>query len=278
MLAPIPLNGACWRIMDTFNIADFYDIGQRMTAIAHTISLGGGRDYLFHRDNSGAIVEKLLELRGHCESLGLAFSLKQIDLLVTQLQGKPGDIVGIWTKDLRPKVVTIQQGIKHELEMHVFLKIRPDLIEYYQRPNLFGDQVATAFSKVSKEIEEAGKCLALGRNTACVFHLMRVMEAGVRALGQSLGNPSLDPSKNPNWGQILGPCNDELRKAKPKRSPAWQASDVFFSEATANLLAVKDAWRNPTMHIERSYDGEEARDVFSSVRAFMRHLATELTE
>jgi hypothetical protein len=60
-----------------------------------------------------------------------------------------------------------------------FLKVDP-----------FGKEIPTQFPTARDDIEEAGKCLAFGRGTACVFHLMRIMEVGLRALGQSLSDPS----------------------------------------------------------------------------------------
>jgi hypothetical protein len=36
--------------------------------------------------------------------------------------------------------------------------------------------------------------------------------------------------------------------------------------------------RNPTMHIINSYPPDIAEEVFTAVRAFMRHLATKLSE
>ena len=114
----------------------------------------------------------------------------------------------------------------------------------------------------------------LGRD-ACVFYLMRVLEVGLRALGSSLNNPTLDPKHNPSWEAILKKCDDEL--AKPMKScPQWKTDDLFYSKATANLRAIKNAWRNPTMHVEISYEADEAEDVFNAVRGFMRHLSTKL--
>jgi hypothetical protein len=40
-----------------------------------------------------------------------------------------------------------------------------------------GEQVEIKFMSAIQDIEEAGKCLAMGRGTATVFHLMRVVEA-----------------------------------------------------------------------------------------------------
>ncbi|HTE83781.1 MAG TPA: hypothetical protein VK821_03540 [Dehalococcoidia bacterium] len=69
-----------------------------------------------------------------------------------------------------------------------------------------------------------------------------------------------------------------MDKPLGQRSPEWATDDPFFSGATAFLMAVKDAWRNPTVHVEINYDEEKALDVWNSVKAFMRHLATKLGE
>ena len=106
---------------------------------------------------------------------------------------------------------------------------------------------------------------------------MRVMEVGLRALGASLDDPGLDPKTNPTWERILARGDKELQKPLSERSPEWQKDEEFFSAAHANLRAVKDAWRNPTMHVERRYDPEEAEDVWSVVKAFMRHLSQKLS-
>ena len=42
---------------------------------------------------------------------------------------------------------------------------------------------------------------------------------------------------------------------------------------------MKVAWRNPTMHIEATYDDKEALYLLTTVEAFMQHLAANgLTE
>jgi hypothetical protein len=46
----------------------------------------------------------------------------------------------------------------------------------------------------------------------------------------------------------------------------------------ALLDAVKDAWRNPTMHIETKYTPEEASNIFATVRGFMKKVAGRMDE
>jgi hypothetical protein len=55
-------------------------------------------------------------------------------------------------------------------------------------------------------MREAGKCLALGNNTACVFHCMRIMEAALVPLGKAL---SVDPATN--WNNALNQIEKEIR-------------------------------------------------------------------
>jgi hypothetical protein len=181
-------------------------------------------------------------------------------------------------KDLVTLLKELQGRIVDETDGVIFLTIDPSNNAYYLTPNLFGERVAESFPSAIVDIEEAGKCLALGRNTASVFHLMRALEAGLRALGTSLGDPSLDANANPTWDRILKRGDAEFQKSAANRSPEWQSKGEFFSDAIANLRAVKTAWRNPTMHVIGVYDPEKALDVFNAVKGFMRHLAAELHE
>ena len=48
----------------------------------------------------------------------------------------------------------------------------------------YGPGVVESFSSAVGDMEEAVKCYSRGCSTASVFHLMRVMETGVRALGK----------------------------------------------------------------------------------------------
>jgi kynurenine formamidase len=54
--------------------------------------------------------------------------------------------------------------------------------------------------KAITDIQEASKSFAVGRFTACVFHLMRVMELGVQALGKK---PGVSNAHEIEWQKIL---------------------------------------------------------------------------
>jgi len=67
---------------------------------------------------------------------------------------------------------------------------------YFAGEPLFGEAVENAFPDVSYDIAEAGKCRAFGRWTATVMHLMRVLEAGLAALGRHVGVEPADSCLN----------------------------------------------------------------------------------
>ena len=156
-----------------------------------------------------------------------------------------------------------------EMESHIYLTVEPKLVPYYDEPNLFGEGVFNKFPMSTFDIEEAGKCLALGRGTAAIFHLMRIMEVGLNSLADRL---QLSRSSNRTWDAILSKCDAEAQKKFQDKTTEWRDNEEFYSGAAAMLRQVKNAWRNPTMHIDRKYTDEEARDIFTHVRGFMRHL------
>jgi hypothetical protein len=137
--------------------------------------------------------------------------------------------------------------------------------QYYSTPMLFGEDVFNKFSRTIVDIEEAGKCLALGRYTATVFHLMRVMEAALQEFGNKLGVPFVTIKQ---WQNILDEANKAI-KAMDHRLPLTKA----YAELAAHLYNVKVAWRNKVMHPKETYTEEEAEDIIRNVRTFMVNLA-----
>jgi hypothetical protein len=169
----------------------------------------------------------------------------------------------------------MNEDLSDELRGRMFYYVNPVNAERYEKPLATWTEVVAKFD-VAIDVEESEKCAAVGRHTASVFHLMRVVEVGLRALGASLNDESLNPKLNPTWDRILSRCDSELKKPYKDRGPEWRSDEQFFSAATATLRAVKDAWRNPSLHVEKDYNEEQAADVRQAVRAFMRQLATKL--
>lgn len=153
--------------------------------------------------------------------------------------------------------------VDHFEERMVLLVDERKTHAYKNAGSLFGFEVWDTFPTSDRDIEESGKCLALNRNTACVFHLMRAMEAALRALADKISATVQDSNGQfLAWGVIVANIKDKL----PNLSREW-------TEAHNLLWGVGKAWRNTTMHPAETYTDEEAETLFNAVRGFMRHLA-----
>ena len=144
---------------------------------------------------------------------------------------------------------------------------------------IFGNEVHVKFPKEGAfEIDEAAKCLGLARPTASVFHLMRTMEVGIKALSRCLSIPDpIKPSER-NWGKMLGNIKGELAKRWPNSADRVHGDGQFFEAVYGLLEGVKNPWRNATMHVENKYTDDEAEHIFFAVRAFMTKLASRCDE
>lgn len=70
-----------------------------------------------------------------------------------------------------------------ELSSAWFLMIPADRRFVYEQPNpIFGEVVYNVFPDARRDIAAAGRCYALDEWTACVMHLMRALEFGLRWL------------------------------------------------------------------------------------------------
>ncbi|HWN42015.1 MAG TPA: hypothetical protein VNW71_07310, partial [Thermoanaerobaculia bacterium] len=118
------------------------------------------------------------------------------DLFVAHGLPRSADILLEWTgQDVRSRKLTpetvmsdLQRSIERELRSNLFLHVGENERRYYEGRHQFGEGVAAAFPSAVIDIEEAGKCYALSRYTACVFHLMRVMESALRVLASTLND------------------------------------------------------------------------------------------
>ena len=75
----------------------------------------------------------------------------------------------------------------------------------------------------------------------------------------------------PNWDATL-------KAIKTKTDSIEDREEMIkYERICERFLSVKTVWRNPSMHIERSYNQEQAREVFDAMKAFIHSLAVELS-
>jgi len=209
-------------------------------------------------------VAALAELAREVDRLKLDSARKQLERIKLAIVGDESQRLPL--SAVQPMVRELHQRMCDELDGRFFLFLPTENVPLYRQSGpLFGADVEAKFPEMSEDIAEAGKCLALNRGTAAVFHLMRTMEIAVQRFGANLG-VALATEKN--WQNILDEINKAL-KGLDQKLPQTKA----FAEASAHLYNVKLCWRNAVMHPKQTYTPDEARSLYEAVRVFMRDLA-----
>lgn len=219
------------------------------------------------------LIERTTKMQNLCDECGLPHSGDQFSRINDKLSwGK----YPISYAELSAMLPEAMNRIEDETSRHVVMMIEPDFLKYFSDPQFFDSQdantnkVSVQFPSAAEDIAESGKCLACGRATACVMHLNRVVEAGLKALAGALGSGSQN-----DWGKYLSEIDKELLQ-RIQQSGARTSEEQFYSEAQITIDSIRRAWRNPSMHIDRTYTEERAEEILIAVRSFMRHLATKL--
>ncbi|GJG89110.1 hypothetical protein tb265_42910 [Gemmatimonadetes bacterium T265] len=200
----------------------------------------------------------------------------------------PGSTVG----EAAEALAGVRLAAVRDLSRFRLYHVPRSLAPLYEEPLVEWKSVVGKYPDTEPDIREAGRCLALGLPTACVFHLMRVAEFGLRAAAgadglrvrvvKTKGNPHdkqkirvTVPHELAEWGDILGAIDGKLaqlrKRTRGKSAAARQIA--FYSQVKAELHAFKDAWRNHVSHARDSYDVHQAQSVYTHVREFMARLA-----
>jgi hypothetical protein len=225
-------------------------------------------------------------IKGQCQQLALTDSVNIIEEFLSELDDKK--IGGIKASRVSARIDEIDRAISRGMSAHLFMHIPPKEAAYYQswgeserekakeEVPLFGNSVDKSFPSVKYDIAEAGNCFALNRYTACVFHLMRVLEIGLAVFAKQF-NVSSDHS---NWHNIIEQIESKIRGmgSDPAKTANWKSEQEFYAKIASHFMFLKDAWRNNAMHAREKYTGEEAKRIMENVRAFMQKLATKFSE
>lgn len=246
----------------------FYQMGGALASLQLFFETLPGTGKLADRaeSHSANVTEALRVL---CVELDLQFSLKAVARLNKELEGGAPD-----TGKLAALLAEIETRVQEELEERSLFFVAPVKAARYSdfRP---GWEAALLKFPIATDVEEAEKCFALDRWTACVFHLMRTVEIGVQALGTYL---SIAVAVTEPWGTVVREIQKAVQ-AMPKASAAEKDAQSKFADVADALFQINLAWRIPAMHPRTpgsSYTEEQASDALSRVKAFMRTLAEAL--
>ncbi len=250
----------------------FYLVGSLLSGMAGSISMVKNANVPIPDEVKEKRQGGLGQIREACFDVDLPVSFKTLEWAEKEFAAD-----GFTFERLGEVYAELARCISHELSAIQFLHLPTSRAVYYQQKNesdkakyqLLSPTGKKKFSKSIADAEEAAKCIALGRYTAAVFHLMRVMERGVQRLGKKL--QVTIPVEESDWGKISNHIAGALKQL-PNSTPQEKRIHARFAKAAVYLDNVREAWRNPTMHPKETYTEEEAENAFRFVKQYMEYL------
>jgi hypothetical protein len=133
-----------------------------------------------------------------------------------------------------------------------------------------------SFPSIEEDVVAGVDCYALDQSTASVFHMMRVLERGIKPLAKAVGLKF----ENQQWQTILDLIESKINAMQKGGKVTGNRAEKlkFLSQAAKEFRFFKDGWRNYAAHAKVLYGSPQAQSVMDHVRAFMNHLATTLAE
>lgn len=224
-------------------------------------------------------ITHLRELRRACRSCGLvttaAAAQTAIETLSEPYRADRSDRPISVRQQMETLVSTMRRLVTWEMEGLVYFDLPANQIPLWiDAKEPFGKDVSRTFSseEVRRNLEEASKCLALDRGSACVFHLMCALDKSLERYCRKL---QVRYKSTWDWKEILSRIDKRIQRFSQRTRKQLRRKEQHLGCYT-HLNAVRAAWRNPTMHSRRSYTPEEAADIFNATRAFMRDLSKVL--
>jgi hypothetical protein len=220
------------------------------------------------------IKENLPDLARLCAGLQLVQSQKRVLRVIEKLEAE------LTLDEIRIHLSTLRDIIHDEGHERYIFHIDPRKGEVlFRAPDRWQD-VKRQFPSAKPDIASALNCYMFDENTACVFHLMRIAEHGLRALARErrVSIPKR-PLEWANWRDIIRAIGQKSEAIANRRAgPARDAALEFYRGSLGEFEAFKDTYRNNVMHSRKTYDEREADSALFHVREFMTRLASKIDE
>jgi hypothetical protein len=236
-----------------------------------------GNDCVAGKEKRGEIAIILGMAEKVCKDYGLVVSENRLNQFKNRLVGFHHDCPYLIISN---EIGAILQTMTEESAKQKFTFIPSVKAKFFEQEKLFDESVHSAFPEARQDIKDAGNCLAADLNTAAVFHLMRVVEYGLRVLAKDVGVTMSDEElEYAQWKAIIDRIYSKIKTLTDSASGSpKEKSEMreFYNGVLSEFSGFKDVWRNNIMHARRSYDESEALSVFNRVRDFMQKLAEYL--
>ena len=211
----------------------------------------------------GKFQEVVNRLSEHLINLGMSFSQNQVETVLAAVNRADWDVTS-------REIDQLLRRILEELKARSFRYV--DKPAYELGFWILNRKAIRENRDVLVEMQSAGRCYAYGEHTACVFHLMRVIDYGLRMVAASL-SIAYDAR---SWDGIGKAIEKKMREKYGDKTDAWKAAEPFYAEILTDIQAIGRGHRNPALHeLEKKYDEREAEYLLPVTVAFIEHVLTQ---
>ena len=233
-------------------------------------------------ENLALIGDNLARVKYECEALQLPIALTRVGRLTMLFSPNATSTYG----SLAHEIDELFNAIEIDASDQYFCHYQSSRLPFLLRMEADWQAVFAAFKSSKNEIAAGIDCYALGHNTACIFHMARVGEMGLRAIAQERGVKGLKGKKGVlipiewgTWGQVFGAIEPTIREIRQKpNGPAKDKALKFYETILSDLHAIQVLYRDQTMHLRETYDDNQAQSAMFRVRELMTTLASKITE
>lgn len=218
-------------------------------------------------DHKPQVSQGFTKLVQYCRELGLDGAIAHIKRIYTGYAEDPNASQQVLADDFTRDLGSLSAIVQSELAGKKFRYIPSEKTRFCDLEWLADTTIPDNFPRAASELRSAGRCFAYGENTACAFHLNRVLEDGLKALAVEVGQRF---DRN-SWDAHLKDIERELN-SRYKTAGSRTPDELFYSDLSSQFGHMKTAWRNPTMHIEAKYDEGDGLYLLQTTERFMETL------
>jgi hypothetical protein len=208
-----------------------------------------------------------------CGQLELAAALARFDHFNREIRA------GISWSELGNQTKVLHEAIHADLRYRRFAFVPTAKATEHDEFGLRWEPIWAQFPDSKEDSQRAIDCYALEQNTACVFHMMRVAEIGLRAIAQKVRVKLTDsgkplPAEFATWNKVIDGIKSRIATSRAKPKSERQNKQLqFYADAADECTFIRDIWRNEVSHTRKGYNEVEAMGVIIRVRDFMELLA-----
>jgi len=281
-----------WQLMKVFQSRDFHVISESLTQYENecrTLQKAAGSTVAKPNDALlSGIIGILNQAAEFCDLMRFDAAQEKISLINVYLENHADEAD---CSSLAAELRNASEAIMAAFWNVKLILVNPSRAAYVENELLLGIAVRDAFKSAIPDIIDAGNSLAVDLGTATVFHLMRVVESGLRALcvhvgvtrtvrSKKSGKTKYKPLAWSEWETMLSALQIRVdaKIGKLAAGKKKQETQEFYYPLLQELRAFKESFRNHVSHARSVYNAREAEAVFEHVKRFMSLLATKVSE